>query len=147
MVLAGVQGDAGIGQSAAHLRIACQRRRLVVVAGVHRLYAQLLRQRRDLVARPAVAHDQAGAGHALRGTEFRQLRVQVGEAVQDELHPAVGARQRIKDLAVEDEDTPDVASRPQRMVQRRMVVGAQVAAKPDQRSVNRRMHRSSVPQE
>jgi putative transcriptional regulator len=55
------------------------------------------------------------------------------QAVADELHAPVGARQRVEDVAVEDEGAPHLARRAQRVVQRGVVVGAQVAAQPDQR--------------
>ena len=61
VVLAGVQGDSGIGQVDAHPGVARQRLRLVIVGGKHRLGAKRLGQGHDFLARQANAHDQARA--------------------------------------------------------------------------------------
>ena len=82
----------------------------------------------------------------MRCAEGGQLPVQVGQAVNDELDPAIGARQRIEDFAVEDEHTPHMTRRAQRVVQRCVIVAAQVAAKPDECGIDRSRHRVSVPQ-
>ncbi len=49
-------------------------------------------------------------------------------------------RQRVEDRAVEDEAAPDLARGAQRVVQRGVVVGAQVAAQPDQRAIQGFVH-------
>jgi hypothetical protein len=95
-----------------------------------------------------VAHDQAGAFHAVRRGQRAQFGVHAHQAVADELHAPVGARQRVEDVAVEDEGAPHLARGAQRVVQRGVVVGAQVAAQPDQGAVQGLVHRlqcASVP--
>ena len=73
--------------------------------------------------------DHAAAMRAQFGVEF-------GQALVDEVDPAVGpARiflQRIEDFAVEDEDAVHLARQAERLVQRSLVEGAQVAPEPDQ---------------
>ena len=140
MVLAGVQHDAGVGQAAAHAGVAGQRVGFVVVVGVDRLHAQLRRQPRHLVDGQPVAHEQPGAVDAVRGAQRAQLGVDADQAVADELHAAVGTGQGVEDGAVEHEHAPHLPRRAQRVVQCRMVVGAQVAAQPDQRAVDRFVH-------
>ena len=137
MVLAGVQGDAGGGQCAAHLRVTRQRVGLVVMVGVDRLHMQLGGQLRQGLHRVAVAHQQADPFDAVRGGQRVQLRLQPDQAVADELDAAVGARQGVEDRAVEDERAPDAPGRAQCVVQRSVVVGAQVAPQPDQGGVER----------
>ena len=163
MVLAGVQRDAVVGQAAAHPCVARQRVRVVVVAGIDGLHLQRLREPRDLVNRRRVAHDQAGILHPVARREIAQLQVQLGQTGVEELDAAVGAQaageQRIEDGAVVDKHAPDLPGRPQCVVQRRLVVDAQVAAKPCQRLVERLrrsfdqavfpccFHAASLPQE
>jgi hypothetical protein len=71
----------------------------------------------------------------------------------DELDAAVRARQRVEDVAVEDEGAPDPPGRSAGVVERGMVLDAQVAAEPDQRGVegfvpsSRRLPGGSLPQE
>jgi hypothetical protein len=132
VVLAQVQRDAGIGQRAAYPRIAGQGCGFVVVVGKDRLHAQPGGQRDDLVAGPPVAHDQAHAFHAVRGGQCTQFGIQADQAVADELHTPVGPGQGFQDRAVEDKSAPHLPRCPQRMMQGRMVVGAQVAAQPDE---------------
>ena len=63
-------------------------------------------------------------------------------------HSEVWPRLRAEaDVAVENEDAPDLARRAQRVVQRGVVVGPQVAPQPDQRTVERLVHARSVPGE
>jgi len=135
MVLAGVQRNAGAGQGAAHLRVAGQRIGLVVVVGVHRLHMQVSGQLRHGLRCVAVAHQQAHALDAVRGGQRAQLRLQPEQAVADELDAAISARQRIEDVAVEHKRTPHPPGRAQCVVQRGVVVGAQVAPQPDQGAV------------
>ena len=132
MVFAGVQRDAGISQCAAHPGVAGQRVGLVVVVGVDRLHGQLLGQRRQCLARIAVQHDQPAAGCAMGLAQLAQLVVQVNQAVADELDPPVLARQWRQDGGVEGEHAPNLARGAQRVVKRGVVVGAQVAAEPNQ---------------
>ena len=110
---------------------------LVVVVGVHRLDMQLGGQSRQGLRRMAVAHQHGHALDAVRGRERAQLRVQPDQAVADEFDAAIGTRQGVEDVAVEDEGAPDTPGRAQRVVQRRVVVGAQVTPQPDQGAVER----------
>jgi hypothetical protein len=72
-----------------------------------------------------VAHQQAAA-------EAAQVGIELEHAGVDEADPAVVARQRIEDVAVEYEGAVSLAGRGQRAVERGMVETAQVAPEPDQ---------------
>ncbi len=132
-----MQRHAAVGQQATQLGVACECGGLVVVVGVDRLHAQPGGQRRYLVGRPAVAHDQPGALDAVRGRERTQFGVDADQAVAYEFDAAVLPGQGVEDVAVEDEDAPDLARGAQCVVQCGVVVGAQVAAQPDQGAVQR----------
>jgi hypothetical protein len=67
----------------------------------------------------AVADDQADAVVVVAPAELGQLGVERLDALQDELHPPVGARQRIEQGAVEDEGAPHPARCLEGMEQRR----------------------------
>ena len=142
-----MQRHAALGQQSAHAGVAGQRRGFVVVAGVDGLHAQGGGQRRDLLVRPAVAHQQGGAFDAVRSRQRAQFGVHADQAVADEFHAPVLPRKRIKDVAVEDEGAPHLARRAQRVVQGGMVVGAQVAAQPDQGFVNGLVHAAKCARE
>ena len=77
--------------------------------------------------------------HAQPGTAAQppQLVVQIDQARVDEFDPEIAPRQCIEDLAIEHEHAPDLACAAQRVAQRGVVAGAQVAANPDQRAVIR----------
>ncbi len=135
MVLHGAQADAGLRQPPAGHGVARQRIGLVVVAGVHGLHAQGLGQVGDLVHRLAVAHDQAHAVHPMCGAQGAQFGVHAHQAVADELDAAVDPRQGVEDGAVEHEHAPHLPGCEQGVVQRGMVIGAQVSAQPDQGAV------------
>jgi len=68
-----------------------------------------------------------------------QALVQFHQGLADELDPAVGGQaafdQWIQDLGVEDEHAPDLPAGLERVVQRRIVLGAQVTPEPHQASV------------
>ncbi len=135
-----MQGDAAVGQCATHRGVASERVRIVVVVGVDRLDMQLVREGDDLVARVAVAHEKANAAHAMLPAERGQVRVERLDALDDELDPAVGSRQRVEDAAIEHEGAPDFARCLQGVEQGGVVVDAQVATKPDQRRVENLFH-------
>ena len=142
VVLRGVQGDAAVGERAAHAGVARERVRVVVVVGEDRLHVQLGGQGDDLVGAVAVADEQAHVRRRrARSPSARQLGVERADALADELDAPVGARQRVEDRAVEDEGAPDLARRAQRVVERRVVGDAQVAAEPDERGVEGLLHR------
>ena len=82
--------------------------------------------------------------YAVDVADLGQIGVQRLDALEDELDPPVGARQRVEEGAVEDEGAPDPARRPQGVVQRGVVDAAQVAAKPDQGGVQGLLHRAAV---
>jgi CheY-like chemotaxis protein len=140
MVLDGMHRHANVGQPSAHARVARQGGGVVVVIGIYRLRAQNVRQRRDLVDRVAMPHDQPAALDAVRTAQRAQLRVQADQAVADEFHPAVLARQRVEDASVEDKHAPHLAGGAQGVVQGGMVVGTQVAPEPQQGTVQRLGH-------
>jgi hypothetical protein len=87
-----------------------------------------------------VAHDQAHAFHAVRGGQCTQFGIHADQAVADELHAPVGPGQGFQDRAVEDKGAPHLPRCPQRMVQGGVVVGAQVAAQPDEGAGQRFVH-------
>ena len=124
-----MQGDAFVGQGAAHDGIALDGLRLVIVVGENRLHPKAVRQASDLVARHGVPHDQASVR---RAGERAQSLVQLHQRFPDELHPAIGAWQRIQDVAVEHEYGVDLPAVFQRVVKRRVVPHAQVAPEPHQ---------------
>jgi hypothetical protein len=64
-----------------------------------------------------------------------QLAVEIDQALADELHAPVAPGQGIEDLPVEHECHPHSPGCPQRMVERGVIVGAQVATAPHQRAV------------
>ena len=125
VVLVAVEGHARVGQRTEHLRVAVERGRFVVAVGEHRLHVEAARELRDLVLGHGVAHDQAAA-------ERMQGGVQLDQRLADEFDPAIDARQRIEDRAVEDEDADHLPARAQRVEERRVVVDAQVAPEPHQ---------------
>ena len=124
LVLARVVSHAQLGQRAAHASVAQGRGRLVVGIGIDRLHMQRCGQARQLLARPALAHDQADAFNAVRATEHAQLRVEVHQRVTDELHAAVRAGQRLEDVGVENEGHPHASCAAQRVMECGMVMGA-----------------------
>ena len=118
-----------------------RRNREVNGLGWHYLSAaNLPRQPHDLQTRAAVADEQAHAVQAVRAAEQPHLPIEVGQALVNELHPPVGARQRVEDVGVEDERAPDPSRRPQGVIQRGVIVHAQVAAKPHERAVQGLVH-------
>ena len=88
-----------------------------------------------VVARSGVPDDQAGAFATMPGAHGAQFGVQLQHAGVDELHPPVGAGQRIEDLGVEHEHAPDLPALFERMVQRCVVLHPQVAPEPHQAAV------------
>jgi hypothetical protein len=118
-----VEGHARVGQRAEHLGVALQRLGLVVAVGEHGLHVELARQRRNLVHRHGMPHDEPAAQPA-------QLGLQLDQRFADELHAPVGAGQPVQDRLVEDEDADHLAAGPQRAIEGGVVVHAQVAAEP-----------------
>ena len=124
VVLGGVQRHAAVGQRAAHARVARQRRRFVVVVGVDRLHAQLAcASARYRLVRPAVAHDQPARlrCRAQRPARAARRRRPTRLSRMNSTRRSC-ARQRVEDVAVEDEGAPHLARRLQRVVQGGMVV-------------------------
>ena len=144
VVLRRVQGDAAIGEGAARARVAGERVRVVVVIGEHRLDVKLDREGDDLVGAVAVANQEANVRHAVRRAEPGQVGGEGVDALDDELDATIGARQLVEDRAVVDERAPDLARRPQRVIERGVVGDAQVAAEPDQRRVEGLLHGRQV---
>jgi len=130
VVLAGVQRDAVGRQRAAHLGVALQRVRIVVVARVDCLHRQALRQRNDLPRRFAMAHQQPGARAAGLPRRPVEVAIERDQGVSDELDATIDARQRVEEGAVEHERAPHPLRRAQRVVQGRVVAHAQVASQP-----------------
>jgi hypothetical protein len=116
-------------QPPADLGVARHGLRLVVAIEVKRLRPERARKHRYQFARRSVQHVQASA-HPDQGL------AKFGDAVPDELDPAVRRfRQPVQDIGVEDEYAMDAARLFKRVVQRRVVMAAQVTAEPDQRGV------------
>ena len=121
-----------LGQQGAHLVVALDGGGFVVVVGKHRLSAKFAGQGVDILGRPAVAHDQAGVGQA---SELAQRFIQGLQAAQNKVHPAVAAGQGVQDVAIEHKHRMHVGTLAQGMVQRGVVAGPQIAAKPHQTGV------------
>ena len=132
LVLAGEKRATGLGQGALHAGVTRERLGLVVACGKHRLRLQFRCQLHDLLAGHGVAHDQPGAGFA---AQFAQAGVQFHQRFADEFHPPIQARQARQNVGVEDEDTVNLGTLAQCQVQRGVVRGAQIAAKPHQAGV------------
>ena len=88
---------------------------------------------------------QPGAHLIVR--QGRELAVELDDAGVDELDTPVRTRQWIENLGVEHEHAPDLARGAQGVMQRCMVIDAQVAPKPDQGGVQKLLHPASLPQE
>jgi hypothetical protein len=129
LILVLLESDAVARQFGGDLTVAQQRCRLVVPVARHGGDAQLARQRRHQLSRPAVLHDETAAECAQGGVQF-------DDRCMDELDPSVGApafrEQFVENFGVEHEDAPDRAARTQCVMQRRMIVHPQVTAKPHQ---------------
>ncbi len=132
VVLVTVQQDTGVGQIAKHLGVARQRRRIVVVVGEHRLDLQPLGQRGNGPAGLVVQHDEAGTCPTAGLPEGVQVRVELHQRLADEFDAPVRPGQGIQNVGVEDEDAPDLAADLERVVQRCVVLAAQVATEPHQ---------------
>ena len=129
MVFHAAPGDALARQRGLHLGVPGQRLGLVVVGANHSLHAQFGGQLGDGIDRPAVAHDQAGAGMA---GQCAQLGIQAGERAQDELHAPVGPGQGVQNGAVQNKDAVQAGARLQGGGQGGVIFQAQVAAQPHQ---------------
>ena len=139
-----MQGHAAVGEGAPHRSIAGERIGIVVMVGVDGLDVQLARQGDDLVGRLAMTHDEANAVCPVAAAEGGQIGIERLDTLPDELDASIGPGQGVQDLPVEDEGAPDFARRLQRMEERRLVLGAQVAPKPDQRRVEGLLHGLAV---
>jgi hypothetical protein len=83
----------------------------------------------DHVASASVEYGESAAARFER-------RLQLGDGVPDEFDATVGAaRQRIEDPGIEDEHAEDGARIAERVVQRGVVVGPEIAAEPDEGAV------------
>jgi hypothetical protein len=125
MVFVAMKGNAMVSQRAAHLGVARKGLGLVVVVPKYSLCAQGLRQRWYFLRRPGVAHDQATAGLA---AQLEQLGMKLHQALADELHAPVGARQGVQNLAVEHKGYVNLRAAFQGVVERGVILRAQVAA-------------------
>ncbi|MNZ84055.1 hypothetical protein D3C78_1028000 [compost metagenome] len=141
MVLERVQRHAARLQGRAHARVARQGLGLVVVVGEHGRGAQLLRQPWNFRFGHALAHDQSGLRVA---AERAQVRIQRHQAVPDELHAPVGARQRLEDGCIEKKHAMHLGAVAQGMKKSGMVAGAQIAPQPDQAHRARKFHGSPL---
>ena len=131
LVLRGPERDAASGERLRDRGVAVAGRGLVVAVRVDGARPERGGELGNRVPGERVPDDQSAAARAERGVEL-------AHAVPDELHaPVVRRRQRVEDLAIEDEGAEDRARFPQRVEQRRVIEIAQVAAEPDQRAVLR----------
>ena len=129
LVFGRVQCNAHRRQRAKHPGVARDRLRLIVMRGKHGFGMQRIGKLNNALAGNAVLHNQACAGQA---SQFAQIGIQVHQAFPDELDAAVGTRQRVQNFGIENEDAMDPSAVLERCKQRRVVVRAQVAAKPHQ---------------
>ena len=101
--------------------------RLVVPGGKHRLGAEFGSQGRQGFVGPAVAADQRAAMLLQTGLQFTQRTM-------DEIHPAVGRRQTVKNGAVKHEYAHHFARLLQRRTEGGVIVQPQVAPQPAKRA-------------
>ena len=107
MVFVGVQGNASVGQGTAHLGIAGQGGRFVVVIGKDGLCLNLLGQMRNFLDGITVQHNQThlggcfGVKPCLLGGLAQQL-VQFDQRSLNEGDPAVFSGQLVQDAGVKD---------------------------------------------
>ena len=74
--------------------------------------------------------------HREAAAERFECRLQLDDGVPDELDATIGAvGERIEDLGIEHEHAPDRACLLQGVIQRGVIVGAQIAPEPHQRAV------------
>ena len=107
LVLRGPERDAASRERLRDRGVARQRSRLVVAIGVDSARAERGGELGDRVPGERVPDDQSAAARAERSVEL-------AHAVPDELHaPVVRRRQRVEDLAIEDEGAEDRARFPQ----------------------------------
>ena len=132
VVFVAVQQDAGVRQGAQHLRVARFGLRLVVVVGKHRLHGELLRQRGHRLDRLAMHHDQTHAFHTVLAAQGAQGVVEFHQRFANEFHAPVGPGKQVEDVGVEHEHTPNLPADLERVEERGVVIGAQIAAKPHQ---------------
>jgi hypothetical protein len=105
--------------------VARHRERRDVRGEVDRVRADFARQRRQLLLRPARAHDEVGAALA-------QRRAQLGQAGMEEPRAVAGREAALEQARVEHEDRDDVVAFAMGGGQARVIVHAEVAAKPDE---------------
>lgn len=126
LVLRRQERDASLRERLLDRSVAIERRRLVVAVGVDRFHAQRIGERGDFAARESVANDQPAASRT-------QCGVELAHAFQDELDAPVAARrQRIEDVAIEDERRMNWTAVRKRAGKCRVIEVAKVASKPDQ---------------
>ena len=107
----------------ADLALAAPRERTDVGAEVHRLRPGLRRERGQLAPRRAVAQEQAAA-------PLPQPRVELGQALEQELGPGARGVPPVQQTIVEAEHGHDRVRGVERRPQRGVVVQAQVATQP-----------------
>ena len=132
VVLEAVPGHAAALQAGIDVGIPGERCRLVVMVGKYRIGRQARGQGRHGVAGLALKHHQPRPGVARPRRQLLELTVQIDQRFPDELHPPVGARERGEDVAVKDKHAKDLFAGSQGVVKRRVVVRAQIPAKPHQ---------------
>jgi len=118
-----VKAHARVGQGAEHLGVPREGVWFVVAVGKNGLHVQFVRQRRNFIDRGGVPHDQPAA-------ERLQLGVELLQRFPDEFHPPVDAGEGVQNRPVEHENAHHLPAGPQGLVERCVVVHAQVAAKP-----------------
>jgi hypothetical protein len=137
VVLEGIKSFPGRGAPGAHPAVAFQGLGLVVVVGKHGLYAQAACQCGHRLAGHRVQHDQP---NLLMSTELAQRRIQLHQRRANELHAPVGPGQRSQNFAVKNKDAMHLLALGERTVKGRMIVGTQVATKPDESGGVSRFH-------
>jgi hypothetical protein len=136
LVLVPMKHDAGMGQFAQHMGIAGVGGRLVIVVGKYGLHLDLLGQRGDGGGGRSMENDQPDTAGALGIAQRLQVQIKLHQGFPDELHPPVPAQaalqQGFENVGVKDEHAPHLAADLERVVERGIVFGAQIAAKPHQ---------------
>jgi hypothetical protein len=111
-----------------HAFIARDGGRFEIVIEKNRVHAESFGQRGNRFVAARMLRDQ-------RAAVLPERRVQLAHAVMDEVHTPVLARQRVQNLAVENEGAVHAPTALQRFVKRRIVGKSQVAAKPHQAAI------------
>lgn len=133
LILEILEADPRGGEPPGHPPVARDRSRLVVAIREYRRHPELRGQGRNLLVGPPVPHDDARPAPACTARHPIERHIQLLQAAPDELDaPVAAAGQGVQYLRIEDERTMHAREAAQRVIQRRVIETAQVAAEPDE---------------